>query len=201
MIKLIISGRFFYPPHFSACLKDKCIPHLGFFHNKRLSILSGTFKYRFTMPGVYYYSSGYIDDANVKVLQGVVKVLPREDESREITVSVSGVQARLVPGGRCTWLMKASCFEQRMKVWRSHNWWNHLPRRQVLAASPDPSPSASPRRSAVRATRRTLFSSPPPAPLPPSTPSLLTREPTTRSSTFRAVASAPLPVPMRWAAF
>ncbi|XP_075907773.1 fibrocystin-L-like [Nelusetta ayraudi] len=60
---------------------------------------TGTFKYRFTVPGVYYYSSGYIDDANVKVLQGVVKVLPREDESREITVSVSGVQARLVPAG------------------------------------------------------------------------------------------------------
>lgn len=200
MIKLIISGVFFliHKPHLSLCLKDKCTPYLGFLHNKCLSILSGTFKYRFTIPGVYYYSSGYIDDANVKVLQGVVKVLPREDESREITVSVSGVEARLVPEGRYTWLMKASCFEH---VTPCHNGWNHLPRRQVLAGSPDPSPSASPPHSAVRATRRILFSSPPPAPLPPSTPSLPTREPTTKSSTFRAAASAPLPVPMRWAAF
>lgn len=73
---------------------------MGFSHNIRRSNLSGTFKYRFNVPGVYYYSSGYIDDGNSKVLQGVVKVLPREDESREITVSVSGVEARLVPGGR-----------------------------------------------------------------------------------------------------
>uniref|UniRef100_A0A3Q3X6F5 Uncharacterized protein n=1 Tax=Mola mola TaxID=94237 RepID=A0A3Q3X6F5_MOLML len=35
-----------------------------------------TFRYRFTAPGVYFYSSGYVDDANVKTLQGVVKVLP-----------------------------------------------------------------------------------------------------------------------------
>lgn len=73
------------------------------------------------------------------------------------------------------------------------------PRLQVLAASPGPSPSASPRRSAIPATSRILFSSPPPAPLPPSTPSPPTRGRTTRSSTSRAAASAPLPAPMRWA--
>lgn len=78
----------------------KDTPRVGFLHNESLSFLSGNFKYRFTVPGVYYYSSGYIDDGSSKVLQGVVKVLPREDESKRITVSVSGVEARLVPGGR-----------------------------------------------------------------------------------------------------
>lgn len=67
---------------------------------ERLSIPSGFFSYRFTVPGVYYYSSGYIDNANVKVLQGVVKVIPREDDSRVITVLVGGIKARLVPGGK-----------------------------------------------------------------------------------------------------
>lgn len=67
---------------------------------KCLSIPSGTFRYRFTTPGAFYYSSGYIDDANVKTLQGVVKVIPRVDESKKISVRVGGMEARHVTGGK-----------------------------------------------------------------------------------------------------
>lgn len=51
---------------------------------------------------MYYYSSGYIDDANVKLLQGVVKVEPREEKSSRVSVSVGGMEARHVAGGKCT---------------------------------------------------------------------------------------------------
>ncbi|TKS89105.1 Fibrocystin-L Polycystic kidney and hepatic disease 1-like protein 1 [Collichthys lucidus] len=59
----------------------------------------GFFSYRFTSPGVYYYSSGYIDDANVRLLQGVVKVEPREEKSSMVSVSMGGMEARHVIGG------------------------------------------------------------------------------------------------------
>ncbi|XP_040908783.1 LOW QUALITY PROTEIN: PKHD1 like 1, tandem duplicate 1 [Toxotes jaculatrix] len=59
----------------------------------------GFFGYRFTAPGVYYYSSGYIDDANVRVLQGVVKVEPREEKSSKLSVRVGGMEARHLIGG------------------------------------------------------------------------------------------------------
>ncbi|XP_050924319.1 LOW QUALITY PROTEIN: PKHD1 like 1, tandem duplicate 1 [Lates calcarifer] len=59
----------------------------------------GFFGYRFTAPGVYYYSSGYIDDAGVKLLQGVVKVEPREEKGSEVSVRVGGIEARHVTGG------------------------------------------------------------------------------------------------------
>ncbi|XP_037651430.1 PKHD1 like 1, tandem duplicate 1 [Sebastes umbrosus] len=59
----------------------------------------GFFAYRFTDPGVYYYSSGYIDDANTKRLQGVVKVEAREEKSSVVSVSVGGMEARHVTGG------------------------------------------------------------------------------------------------------
>lgn len=60
---------------------------------------SGFYGYRFTTPGVYYYSSGYIDEANVKLLQGVVIVKPREDTSSRVSVRVGGMEARHVTGG------------------------------------------------------------------------------------------------------
>ncbi|XP_060949378.1 PKHD1 like 1, tandem duplicate 1 [Limanda limanda] len=59
----------------------------------------GHFSYRFTAPGVYYYSSGYIDGANAKRLQGVVKVEARQQQSGKVSVSVGGVEARHVTGG------------------------------------------------------------------------------------------------------
>uniref|UniRef100_A0A3B4U1D6 PKHD1 like 1, tandem duplicate 2 n=1 Tax=Seriola dumerili TaxID=41447 RepID=A0A3B4U1D6_SERDU len=61
----------------------------------------GLFSYRFSSPGVYYYSSGYIDDAEVKLLQGVVKVELREEKSSRVSISVGGVEARYVMGGKC----------------------------------------------------------------------------------------------------
>ena len=51
---------------------------------------------------MYYYSSGYIDDARVRLLQGVVKVEPREVKHSEISVRVGGMEARHVTGGKRT---------------------------------------------------------------------------------------------------
>lgn len=48
---------------------------------------------------MYYYSSGYLDDDNVKVMQGVVKVEPREDKSNRIVVHVGGIKAKHGTGG------------------------------------------------------------------------------------------------------
>ncbi|XP_029299003.1 LOW QUALITY PROTEIN: PKHD1 like 1, tandem duplicate 1 [Cottoperca gobio] len=60
---------------------------------------TGSFSYSFTAPGVYYYSSGYIDDANTRRLQGVVKVEARAKKSGKVSVSVGGMEARHVTGG------------------------------------------------------------------------------------------------------
>ncbi|KAI7798962.1 putative fibrocystin-L [Triplophysa rosa] len=53
----------------------------------------GFFSYRFTSPGVYYYTSGYIDSYNYKKLQGVVTVRPLEERTVGLQVSVAGIQA------------------------------------------------------------------------------------------------------------
>lgn len=50
---------------------------------------------------MYYYSSGYIDDASVRRLQGVVKVEPRGEKSGAVSVRVGGMEARHVTGGKC----------------------------------------------------------------------------------------------------
>lgn len=50
---------------------------------------------------MYYYSSGYIDKANTKHLQGVVKVQPRQEQSGAASVQVGGVEARHVTRGKC----------------------------------------------------------------------------------------------------
>lgn len=52
------------------------------------------------MPGVYYYSSGYVDDADSIVLHGVVRVEPREEKNAEVSVSVVGMEARHLTGGK-----------------------------------------------------------------------------------------------------
>uniref|UniRef100_A0A3Q3K5H6 Polycystic kidney and hepatic disease 1 (autosomal recessive)-like 1 n=1 Tax=Monopterus albus TaxID=43700 RepID=A0A3Q3K5H6_MONAL len=57
----------------------------------------GVFSYRFTAPGVYYYSSGYTDDANLRLLQGVVKVKSWEEKSSEVSVSVGSVECLASP--------------------------------------------------------------------------------------------------------
>ncbi|XP_043994771.1 fibrocystin-L-like isoform X2 [Gambusia affinis] len=57
----------------------------------------GFFSYRFTVPGTYYYSSGYVS-ASI-LMQGVVKVLSREDKNADVSVTVGGVVARYLPEG------------------------------------------------------------------------------------------------------
>ncbi|KAG8441696.1 hypothetical protein GDO86_010760 [Hymenochirus boettgeri] len=54
---------------------------------------SGIFKYQFNTPGTYFYSSGYVDDANTIFLQGVVIVSPVQDHSERIYVSVGNFEA------------------------------------------------------------------------------------------------------------
>ncbi|KAA0710213.1 Fibrocystin-L Polycystic kidney and hepatic disease 1-like protein 1 [Triplophysa tibetana] len=57
------------------------------------NVTLGFFSYRFTSPGVYYYSSGFIDSSNQKTLQGVVTVRPLEERPVGLQVSVAGIQA------------------------------------------------------------------------------------------------------------
>ncbi|XP_042362122.1 fibrocystin-L-like [Plectropomus leopardus] len=59
----------------------------------------GFHSYQFTVPGVYYYSSGYIDDGRARLLQGVVRVKARVDISSRASVKVGGMEARHVVGG------------------------------------------------------------------------------------------------------
>ncbi|KAE8599477.1 hypothetical protein XENTR_v10017204 [Xenopus tropicalis] len=59
--------------------------------------LSGVFSYKFTSPGTYYYSSGYVNDARTIFLQGVVYVSPAQDQSSAIYVSVGGIEAQYNP--------------------------------------------------------------------------------------------------------
>ncbi|KAJ0054901.1 hypothetical protein NL108_007111 [Boleophthalmus pectinirostris] len=58
---------------------------------------NGQFSYIFSRPGVYYYSSGLVDPANSRFLQGVVKVLPRTEKNSKVIVKASGFEAIHVP--------------------------------------------------------------------------------------------------------
>ncbi|XP_030003200.1 fibrocystin-L-like [Sphaeramia orbicularis] len=70
----------------------------GAFSSGDTKTAEGHFRYRFGSPGVIYYSSGFIDNNN-RMLQGVVKVLPREDKNSRVSVQVGGVEARHVTAG------------------------------------------------------------------------------------------------------
>uniref|UniRef100_A0A8C5QTU9 Fibrocystin-L n=1 Tax=Leptobrachium leishanense TaxID=445787 RepID=A0A8C5QTU9_9ANUR len=68
----------------------------GFYSgNNRLS--SGIFSYHFTSPGVYYYSSGYLNSAQSIFMQGVVYVSPLPDQNSGVYLSVGGIEADYVP--------------------------------------------------------------------------------------------------------
>ncbi|KAK1784753.1 hypothetical protein P4O66_003426 [Electrophorus voltai] len=69
------------------------------FNSGNTRTATGFFSYRFTTPGVYYYSSGYIDSANQRSMQGVVNVRPLEETNGLLRVTVGGFQAlqHLVP--------------------------------------------------------------------------------------------------------
>ncbi|MBN3294523.1 PKHL1 protein, partial [Polypterus senegalus] len=58
---------------------------------------SGFFQYQFLVPGVYYYSSGYIDAAQTTFLQGVVTVQAFPDSHQQVHISVAGQEANYVP--------------------------------------------------------------------------------------------------------
>ncbi|XP_043922184.1 fibrocystin-L [Protopterus annectens] len=59
---------------------------------------SGTFSYQFTSPGAYYYSSGYVDNSNNILMQGVVLVAPVQDSMLKLNVLVDGIEANYIQG-------------------------------------------------------------------------------------------------------
>uniref|UniRef100_A0A3P9KTK4 Polycystic kidney and hepatic disease 1 (autosomal recessive)-like 1 n=1 Tax=Oryzias latipes TaxID=8090 RepID=A0A3P9KTK4_ORYLA len=76
----------------------------------------GSFGYRFTVPGVYYYSSGYVDDYNTRLLQGVVKVRSREEKSSFVSVSVGGIEATYVAGAAPLCVASPQCQQANQTV-------------------------------------------------------------------------------------
>nr|XP_055075128.1 fibrocystin-L-like [Misgurnus anguillicaudatus] len=60
----------------------------------------GFFAYRFTSPGVYYYSSGFVDYNKWITLQGVVTVRPLEEKMFQLQVSVAGIKASINSASR-----------------------------------------------------------------------------------------------------
>nr|XP_023401443.1 fibrocystin-L [Loxodonta africana] len=69
------------------------------FTSGRQKSASGSFFYQFTSPGVHYYSSGYVDDANSIFLQGVINVLPAETRNIPLHLFVDSTEATYVQGG------------------------------------------------------------------------------------------------------
>ncbi|XP_077023612.1 fibrocystin-L [Tamandua tetradactyla] len=69
----------------------------GFTSGKQKSA-SGSFSYRFTSPGIHYYSSGYVDDAHSLFLQGVINVSPAETRHIPLRLFVGGTEATYAQG-------------------------------------------------------------------------------------------------------
>ncbi|XP_067888793.1 PKHD1 like 1, tandem duplicate 1 [Heterodontus francisci] len=59
---------------------------------------SGSFSYRFTSPGSFFYSSGYVDQKQSIFLQGMVNVRPAEESTKRLHVYLAGIEAQYVPG-------------------------------------------------------------------------------------------------------
>nr|XP_014351910.1 PREDICTED: fibrocystin-L [Latimeria chalumnae] len=59
---------------------------------------SGILSYRFTFPGTYYYSSGYINNEKTIFMQGAINVLPAPNMRRKLYLSVGGIEAVYRPG-------------------------------------------------------------------------------------------------------
>ncbi|XP_045717230.1 fibrocystin-L [Phyllostomus hastatus] len=68
------------------------------FTNGREKSASGSFSYRFTSPGIHYYSSGYIDDAQSIFLQGVINILPAETRHIPLHLFVGSTEATYTQG-------------------------------------------------------------------------------------------------------
>uniref|UniRef100_A0A8C8ZFE9 Fibrocystin-L n=1 Tax=Prolemur simus TaxID=1328070 RepID=A0A8C8ZFE9_PROSS len=69
------------------------------FMNGRQKSKSGSFSYQFTSPGIHYYSSGYVDEANSIFLQGVINVLPAESRHIPLHLFVGSAEATYAQGG------------------------------------------------------------------------------------------------------
>ncbi|XP_073925166.1 fibrocystin-L isoform X4 [Castor canadensis] len=59
----------------------------------------GSFSYRFTSPGIHYYSSGYVDEAHSISLQGVINVLPAKTRHIPLHLYVGSTEAMYAQGG------------------------------------------------------------------------------------------------------
>ncbi|XP_063041153.1 fibrocystin-L-like [Engraulis encrasicolus] len=78
---------------FSVSSPSSTTPDGGAFTSGDAKTPTGVFRYQFTRPGVYYYSSGHVDSEGQKSLQGVVTVRPLEQGNTQLHVSVAGFNA------------------------------------------------------------------------------------------------------------
>ncbi|KAM7075196.1 fibrocystin-L isoform 15-T17 [Molossus nigricans] len=68
------------------------------FMNGREKSAAGSFSYQFTSPGIHYYSSGYVDEAQSIFLQGVINVLPAETRQIPLHLFVGSTEATYTQG-------------------------------------------------------------------------------------------------------
>uniref|UniRef100_A0AAQ5X4Y6 Polycystic kidney and hepatic disease 1 (autosomal recessive)-like 1 n=1 Tax=Amphiprion ocellaris TaxID=80972 RepID=A0AAQ5X4Y6_AMPOC len=94
---------------FSVPSASSTTPAGGPLNSGEMKSSKGSYSYQFTAPGVYLYSSGYVDNNNNILLQGVVKVRNRMEKTSEVSVSVGGIQARLVAGGKDQCVASPQC--------------------------------------------------------------------------------------------
>ncbi|XP_051826954.1 fibrocystin-L [Antechinus flavipes] len=59
---------------------------------------SGSFSYQFTSSGIYYYSSGFINEAQSIFLQGVINVLPAKNKYIPLHLFIDGTEATYAQG-------------------------------------------------------------------------------------------------------
>uniref|UniRef100_A0A3B4ZZ57 PKHD1 like 1 n=1 Tax=Stegastes partitus TaxID=144197 RepID=A0A3B4ZZ57_9TELE len=85
---------------FSVSNASSATPGRGPLNSGEMKTAKGFHSYQFTAPGVFLYSSGYIDNKKAIMLQGVVKVRSRVEKTSKVSVSVGGIQAKLMPGGK-----------------------------------------------------------------------------------------------------
>ncbi|XP_056378584.1 fibrocystin-L-like [Hyla sarda] len=70
----------------------------GISFNSGARVPSGVFQYQFTLPGIYYFSSGYVDDGQTILMQGVITVIPISDQYSPVNVSIGGMEATYASG-------------------------------------------------------------------------------------------------------
>ncbi|XP_069813288.1 fibrocystin-L-like isoform X2 [Dendropsophus ebraccatus] len=70
----------------------------GISFNSGARVASGVFSYQFTSPGIYYYSSGYVNDGQSILMQGVINVIQISNQSSPVHVYVGGMEATYTSG-------------------------------------------------------------------------------------------------------